>query len=328
MVAQARSNAKIWQCAAERAYAAAQEAERLKDEAIRGKEEAIRSREEAERQSTAGGAPAPKPQAPTPPPPPKQPAAPAPAPEPAAESDRADKVATKWTAEGWLSSVRMERIIAKVLLGEGFQGDQLDALRALGRSGTLRDDLRAQFLAAIEWFVDALAPRLEGLATFEAATAGEMQSKFSQDVRGFLEYGSLNVFFGGLEGQVGSPSPKVWEMMAQEHLNRADSTCTFTTSNYSLTTYSAIEYKFVAEPDAPPPEGWPVEEKIRRADIGDEGADYDAIRASGAKMRQPLPLAELKAAMERLVNVILKKLGEPLATLEEAVGLRLYTGAM
>ena len=92
------------------------------------------------------------------------------------------------------------------------------------------------------------------------------------DVRGFLEYGSLNVFFGGLEGQVGSPSPKVWQMMAEEHTNRGDSNCTFTTINYSLTTSSFIEYKFVAEPDAPPSEGWPGEDKSRRAELGDEGA--------------------------------------------------------
>ena len=93
-----------------------------------------------------------------------------------------------------------------------------------------------------------------------------MQDKFSQDARGFLEYGSLNVFFGGLEAQVGSPSPKVWQMMAEEHTNRGDSNCTFTTINYSLTTNSSIEYKFVAEPDAPARGLQPVEDKIRRAE--------------------------------------------------------------
>ena len=222
----------------------------------------------------------------------------------------------------------LERLVATVLLGVGFEGDQLDALRALGRSDTLEEDLRAQFLAYIDWFVATLAPRLQGLAKGEAVTVGEMQDKFSQDARGFLEYGSLNVFFGGLEAQVGSPSPKVWQMMAEEHTNRGDSNCTFTTINYSLTTNSSIEYKFVAEPDAPPPEGWPVEEKIRRAELGDEGADYDAIRASGAKRREPRPLADLEATMEQIVNVILKKLGEPLLTLNEAIGLRLYTGPL
>ena len=309
-----------------RAYAAAEVAERSKQEAERCNNEAaarVRQLEASLADAEKRLASQSRTNAPVPPPPP-QPTAPA----PAAETARAKKVATEWTAEGWLGSVGLERLVAIVLLGVGFEGDQLDALRALGRSDTLEEDLRAQFLAYVEWFVGTLAPRLQALAKGEAATVGEMQDKFSQDARGFLEYGSLNVFFGGLEGQVGSPSPKVWQMMAEEHTNRGDSNCTFSTSNYSLTSTSSIEYKFVAEPDAPPSEGWPVEDKIRRAEIGDEGADYDAIRASGAKMRQPRPLAELEADMERLVNVVLKKLGEPLLTIEEAIGLRLYTGPL
>ena len=42
-----------------------------------------------------------------------------------------------------------------------------------------------------------------------------MRAKFSQDMNRMLEYGSLNEFYGGLEGKVGSPSPKVKEMMAK-----------------------------------------------------------------------------------------------------------------
>ena len=71
--------------------------------------------------------------------------------------------------------------------------------------------------------------------------------------------GSLNVFFGGLEGIVGSPSPNVRAMMAEEHTERDDSLIEFTTPNYHLRTTSAQEWAFVAAPDAPPPNGWPVE---------------------------------------------------------------------
>ena len=101
-----------------------------------------------------------------------------------------------------------------------------------------------------------------------------------------LEYGSLRVFFGGLEGLVGSPNPKVMAAMDEEHSARSDSTRDFTTSNYDLRTTSAVEWAFVATPDAPPDGGWPVEEKIRAALDGGEGADLEAIRASGA---QPEP---------------------------------------
>ena len=140
--------------------------------------------------------------------------------------------------------------------------------------------------AAIGPLVARLAPRLRALATVEASTSGEMQAKFSQECRGMLEYGSLSVFFGGLEGLVGSPNPKVMAAMTEEHSARGDSTRDFTTSNYDLRTTSAVEWAFVATPDKPPAGGWPVEKKIRAALDGGEGADLEAIRASGA---QPEP---------------------------------------
>ena len=74
--------------------------------------------------------------------------------------------------------------------------------------------------------------------------------------------------------------------MAGEHSARSDSERDFTTSNYDLRTTSAVEWAFVATPDAPPEGGWPVEKKIRAALDGGEGADLEAIRASGA---QPEP---------------------------------------
>ena len=133
-----------------------------------------------------------------------------------------------------------------------------------------------------------LAPRLRALATVEAATSGEMQTKFSQETRGMLEYGNLNIFFGGLERLVGSPHPKVRAMMEDEHTKRGDSAKEFTTSNYEVHTTSAIEWAFVATPDEPPSEGWPVEAKIRAALGGGDGAELAAIRASGAQPRRPL----------------------------------------
>ena len=184
----------------------------------------------------------------------------------------------------------LERLVVIVLFGVGFAATSLTRCALSAARARWGRIWCAQFLGSIEWFVAALAPRLEGLATFGAVTVGDA-GQVLQDVRGFLEYGLLNVFFGGLEARSACPSPKVCEMMAEEHLcNWGDSTCTYVTINYSLTTSSFIEYKFVAELDALSSEGWPVEDKIRRAELGDEGAEYDAIRASGAKVREPLPL--------------------------------------
>ena len=47
--------------------------------------------------------------------------------------------------------------------------------------------------------------------------------------------------------------------------------------------------------------------------------------ARQATPRATAALADLEATMERVVNVILEKLGEPLLTLNEAIGLQLYT---
>ena len=42
------------------------------------------------------------------------------------------------------------------------------------------------------------------------ATASELNTKFAQEAnKFFMAFGGLNVFYGGLEGLIGSPSPKV-----------------------------------------------------------------------------------------------------------------------
>ena len=105
---------------------------------------------------------------------------------------------------------------------------------------------------------------------------------------------------------------------------------TIVTSNYEITTTSAIEYAFVATPDSPPKGGWPVEEKLRRAQAREEGeqrASLDPLIRSGAKMREPMPLAVLDELMLKK-NVQLAEIEEPPLMLAEAMGARLYTGPL
>ena len=53
---------------------------------------------------------------------------------------------------------------------------------------------------------------------------------------------------------------------------------TLVTGNYEIETTSAIEYAFVATPDSPPEGGWPVEEKLRRAqNKREEAADSHSL---------------------------------------------------
>ena len=236
--------------------------------------------------------------------------------------------ATEWTAAGWLASAHVERTLAAALLGGEASGDELAAMRGLGACDSLEEELTARLVGAIGPLVAQLAPRLRELATVEAATTAEMQTKFSQEARGMLQYSSLSAFFGGLERLVGSPDPNIKVRMADEHAARGDSSRPFTTGNYGVTTTSATEWAFVATPDAPPAAGWPTEEKIRAALAGDGGADLAALLASGAQHRQPRPLAELEAATEHNANERLRELVEPQVSMEEAIGLRLYTGPL
>ena len=57
---------------------------------------------------------------------------------------------------------------------------------------------------------------------------------------GMLEYGNLNVFYGGLEALVGSPNPNIEETMRAEHKERCDSTKEFVTGNYDTSILSTI----------------------------------------------------------------------------------------
>ena len=243
------------------------------------------------------------------------------------QSLAAARMNVTWTAAGWLASARVERTLAAALL-DGDATDELAAMRLLGASASLEEMLGARLAAAVGPLVAQLAPRLRELATVEAATTAEMQTKFSQEARGMLQYSSLSAFFGGLERLVGSPDPNIKERMANEHAARGDSSRPFTTGNYGVTTTSAIEWAFVATPDAPPAAGWPTEEKLRAAMAGDGGADLAALLASGAQHRQPRPLAELEAATEHNANERLRELVEPQVSMEEAIGLRLYTGPL
>ena len=307
---QSHTKAMIWESAAARARAAAEEAERGK--------------EEAERRSMPSVPPPPRPQAPAPPPPP--------APARTPKSYDADELASEWTTACWLKSpsVLINHFLAEVLLGKDFPkgDDQLDRLRADGASDTLEATLLERFANIDKELVAYLAPLLKDLTKKKVATVGEMQDKFSQDTKGMLEYGSLNEFYGGLEGKVGSPNPKVRATMAEEHTNRGDSTRMFKPNNYDVLTCPDLEWKFTTSPDTPPEGGWPEEEKIRRAHDGAEGADMDAIRSSGAKMRKPMSPPVLEALIEKHANAPLRKLGEPLLTMDEGTGLRMYTGPM
>ena len=127
----------------------------------------------------------------------------------------------------------------------------------------------------------------QALHSAAAATATELHSKFCQDAAAFtLSFSGLSTFFGGLEGLIGPPNPRLMEAMAREHLDETDSRREYTTSNYSVTTTSEIEWWFVNEAhDGLAKLGlkaWPTEAR------------------SMGQPRRPTPLAELEKERQRL----------------------------
>ena len=114
--------------------------------------------------------------------------------------------------------------------------------------------------------VERIAKRIwDGLVELEMIgpeTAEELQGKFQSVGAGMLSYAGLETFFGGLEGLVGAPLPRVRDAIAAEHCERPDSREFFTTTNYSVRTTSEIEWRFVVEPKNEPENGWPTEAKL------------------------------------------------------------------
>lgn len=116
--------------------------------------------------------------------------------------------AQTWTAAGWVAAACIHDNIAASLL-DGRRGDELGAMRELGARSDLESELRRRLAGGVDALVSLLADKLRHLASHREETASELQNKFSQDVRGMLTYGSLNIYFGGLEGILGAPDPKV-----------------------------------------------------------------------------------------------------------------------
>ena len=106
--------------------------------------------------------------------------------------------------------------------------------------------------------VDVTWAEVQTLQRAGDAVDHDIQSKFAGSIE--AAYSGLSTFFGGLEGVIGGPSPKVHEAMEREHTQGGDWHKQFTTENYGVTTTSAIEFKFVAKPDSQVE--WPVEDKL------------------------------------------------------------------
>ena len=151
----------------------------------------------------------------------------------------------------------------------------------------------------------------------DGAVRQEIESKFAGAIE--LEYFGLETFFGGLEGVVGPPDPKVLEGMRREHVHGpgTEATDPFTTPNYGVETTSQVEWSYVAEDNATPEQlgltAWPVEAATHLPD------------RSRCRVRQPLATFE---ATVRQYNERLQAARQPTMMTAEVIAARLYSGPM
>merc|ERR1740121_1915738 len=138
---------------------------------------------------------------------------------------------------------------------------------------------------------DKIWIELQVLKDASVASAEDWSGKFARDIIFTMALGGLNVFYGGLEALIGSPSARVIEAMVHEHSEEKDSSTQLTTANYGVTTTPKTEWLFAASPGGGPKQvslhQWPREQNLL------DSADI-------AKCRTVRTSAELDLIMEDL----------------------------
>ena len=228
-----------------------------------------------------------------------------------------DEPATdRWSLSAWTKGAGIHRVVAAVIQRAiGPQTDALSYLRSLGARKELAQLFHSDDF--IEGVIDLLWPQVETLKQAGAATSDEIQSKFAGSIA--LSYSGLDTFFGGLEGVIGSPDPKLMKAMATEHTECGDSTDVFVTGNYGVETTSKTEWLFTAVGTATPEQAgltrWPVESEAKLP-------DRDMCRSRRS-------VNDLLRGTERTKrDALLRAAGQPALVDEEVIAANLYTGPM
>lgn len=238
--------------------------------------------------------------------------------EHAAKNDQPTASEGEWSINAWCASLGIHEHVARVLQSQPSSSEsQVAFVRSLAPpSGyeSILGLLRSGEL--LERVATEVHRQAQELARAEAATAQELVAKFCDDGSSFvMTFSGLSTFFSGLEGLIGSPSPRLADAITREHCKCVDSLVEFTTPNYSVTTTSSIEYHFVVEPSTGLArlgrEAWPAEAGIVDGQVG----------------RKPETLSSFEDA-RTAINARLAKLDAPPLGEYELIAARLYTGPM
>ena len=125
----------------------------------------------------------------------------------------------EWTLAAWLDSLELAAPLLAALGPAVPEGrSPLDVLRdeVLTTRAKLDALLEAAQLAGFSSTVWAAVVRLR-----TERTANELHDKFTQDGVSLLEYSDLSTFFGGLEAKIGTPSPKIYQVRADQFPSRS-----------------------------------------------------------------------------------------------------------
>ena len=110
-----------------------------------------------------------------------------------AEDARFEAEDSTWTCSKWLASLELHHVIAMALNLP--DADQFDKVKAL----TIDDITQLLMDAKLEGLIPAISAGIELLQGQGASTGFELNDKFATEAKFEMKYGSLDLFYGGLE---------------------------------------------------------------------------------------------------------------------------------
>ena len=144
---------------------------------------------------------------------------------------RSDPRGVGWSSSAWLESLHLHECVAATFCPDAAAPNQFEVMRKLSR-----DHIRARLASSIlvRELTERIAAAAQALNQQAAPTASALNSKFTSDTSRELSYGSLEVFYGGLDALIGPPifiEESLWRAMEYEHTEMLDSDEIFRSSN-------------------------------------------------------------------------------------------------
>ena len=221
----------------------------------------------------------------------------------------------RWTASKWLASRNVSSLVADALQLPPLSANehsQFSYVRGLSRQRVEK----LLGVAKLEGLCDFIMAAIEDLQSQATGSAEHLNEKFSTTAKFQMTYGSLSLFYGGLESLLGPPKMykgathaerSLYNMMEFEHTGEKDSLEEFVAPN-GVTSKAEIEWEVVCSPS-------------KDASQYPERQGYRDSHPTWCRV--PKALAEMLELMEAQCNSKLRAGGHSEMILEELVGGRL-----